>query len=125
MKWRFLHEQGGRMKITDSIAQLMFEDFEQQRIARLQEWDEKFPDSWDEIADLNGGALLKTALNEEKWLLSAYLLRNPNIRRKDLQIQSVSQHDNVFCPLLLQSHVQDLPESKLKLLNELQELVAL
>jgi hypothetical protein len=113
------------MKINDSIAKLMFEDFEHQRLARLQEWDEKFPDSWDRIADLNGGALLKSALMEEKWLLAAYLLRNPNIRKKDLQIQSVSNHDNIFCPLLLQSHVQDLSESKLKLLNELQELVAL
>ncbi|MBD78108.1 MAG: hypothetical protein CL840_04060 [Crocinitomicaceae bacterium] len=113
------------MKITDSIAQLMFEDFEQQRLVRLQEWDEKFPDSWDAIADLNGGALLKAALLDEKWLLSAYLLRNPNIRKKELQIASVSQHENIFCPLLLQCHVQDLPASKLKLLNELQDLVAL
>lgn len=71
------------MKINDSIAKLMFEDFEHQRLTRLQEWDEKFPDSWDKIADLNGGALLKSALMEEKWLLSAYLLRNPNIRKKN------------------------------------------
>lgn len=113
------------MHITDSVAEHILKDFDDQNIKRLAEWSLNFPNAWDVIFRHRGADILKQALVSEQLLLAAFLIRERKIPRKQFQISESANDASEHCIFLIQSHVHKLPKQKLRLLKDLQEMVAL
>lgn len=110
------------MKLPKELVDAIVNDYSNQNIQRLAGWFERFPESEEVIREVIAGGILKTALKERKWLLSAFLM-NSNVSQKGLQAQHALSDEDPFCAELVKAHLNDLDKNKQSLLTHLQDRV--
>ncbi len=109
------------MKIEEQIGDSLRNDFSDQNIHRLKEWFERFPEAPDVLTKKVGHAVLKKAFSENMWLSTTFLLNQPYLPQKRLQVQSAVDNTHEVCRLLIKSHIHGDCDSQHELLSFLQE----
>ena len=111
------------MQVAEGVKKMMICDYHNQNIRMLHDWSGRYRETT-EIIELGlGGNILKQAIDGNKWLLMAYLLRVQNISQKSSQTMSGKDNHHPECALLLKSHLLCSDDSRMELLNVLHSRV--
>jgi hypothetical protein len=111
------------LDIKQQIGPLLAKDYFDQNPIRLKEWFTRFPEAPELLEKEIGEAPIKHALRECMWVSLTFLLAQPNVARKMVQVQTAIDNDHFVCPLIIKSQVQKIPYSQIELLLFLQERV--
>ena len=113
------------MNLQQQIGPMLLSAYRDQNVAQLKEWFNRFPEAINILTQAVGEAPLKAALRDNMWLSATFLLNQPNIPKKTIQIESAIDNPHQVCPMLIQAQVQNLDSKKLELLRFLHDRVRL
>jgi hypothetical protein len=114
---------GGEMSINKQVGPLITVDFRTQNICRLSEWFSKFNNAAEMLEEDLGFACLKYAIQENMWLTTTFLLKEPYLPRKALQLLHGAESPNAMCLMLIKSHVHKIECDQVALLQFLHERI--
>jgi hypothetical protein len=113
------------MDFKQQIGPLIAKDYFAQNPARLREWFDRFPEAPELLEKELGDGPIKHALRECMWVSLTFLLAQPNMKRKSLQVQTARGNEHVVCLMILQSQIQKIEKSQIELLSFLHDRVRL
>tara|TARA_Y100000310_G_scaffold196471_1_gene196539 strand:+ start:6024 stop:6362 length:339 start_codon:yes stop_codon:yes gene_type:complete len=110
------------MLISRELEEAIVRDYKEQNISRLREWFRLFPNTEEVIRNRIGGGILKQAMIDEKWLLSAYLMKS-KVSEKGLQAQHGIRDEHWVAKKLVKANLVGLDKDRLEMLSYLQDRV--
>jgi hypothetical protein len=115
--------EASQVEIGTQVGPLIKKDFVEQNVLRLLEWFKTFPDASEIISNELNEPALKYALKHSLWLSAVFLINQPRVFKRSLQVEAAMENASEAYPLIIQTHIHKRSSTKIQLLQFMYERV--